>query len=358
MNQERIDPNDLMDERPGLLHPGQGGQTTPARTSQPRPRPTQAKRLGSLTWTLLVVVVALLGALAWVFVSAHQDRQANQDATLIAQRQAEAARRGMDQAIERASRQADALRADLQRARDELEVRAEQLQASQARADKLASQVKANSETLAAARGSQSGLAEQLAQTQQKLAAADEDVTTKTEQLAEAQAREAEVATKLATVRKDFALEISRLRQMRDDAVSQLQAARAAMGRMVAQELLTEAAFAQAYLSAAAPGETGIRACQLATKARLLDQGAKLRESIGENAAQQGLLDRLEAALTRLAMLDVADTATVRAFQAMIAEENLSGQIDDVLVGAGVSPELRAWLFEARLVVKGASRAR
>ena len=357
MNEEQITPDDPKEDRPGPLQVAEDIDI-PATVPRARPGRAESNRPAALTWTLLAAVAVLLVALVWMFVSGQQDRQANKDATLIAQRQADAARREADAAVAQVSRQTETLRKQLQRVQDQLVVRSEQLRASQTRAEELASQVKSSTETLATARGSQSGLAEQLADTKRKLAEAKEDLAAKTEQLAEARAGEAEVAAKLVRVGKDFGKEVSRLREMNDDAIAQLQAARVALGNMVAQRLLAEAAFAQAYLSVAAPGEMGFRACQVATKGRLLDQGKKLRESIGDNAAQQELLDKLEVALTRLTMLDAADGAVVRAFQKMVRDENLSGQVDDVLAGADVSPALRAWLFEVRLVTRGVSRAR
>jgi hypothetical protein len=85
---------------------------------------------------------------------------------------------------------------------------------------------------------------------------------------------------------------------------------------------------------------------------KLLDRLAAIRAT--DSAASAGeLLDRLEAVLTKLDLLDRSDPAASAAFAALLAKGRFVEQIDTALAAA-VPSDMRTWLLEARLILMGA----
>jgi DNA repair exonuclease SbcCD ATPase subunit len=113
--------------------------------------------------------------------------------------------------------------------------------------------------------------------------------------------------------------------------------------------------FEQAYLAAAAPGETGLRAAQTAVRrSQLIDRLAKLRSSA--EPSQRPLLDKLEVVLTRLVMLEPGTFVSEDQFRSLLHSTGILKQIEEAMDSRTLSPQARGVYFEARLILAGAER--
>jgi len=193
--------------------------------------------------------------------------------------------------------------------------------------------------------GELADLSRRISEQQEKVAAADKT-------LAEA-ARQRE-ADKLR-----HAAATEELNRMRDMHARALEAERQVRGELAAQAAKEKSLWADclaAYLSGAAPREGGLPACQTAARrSRMVQRCAELRREVASEQTLR-LLDRLEAILTRLDLMDAYEPRTVKAFSDMVRQGGFLRDIDQVLAAGPTSPEARAWLFEARLILMGAER--
>jgi len=86
---------------------------------------------------------------------------------------------------------------------------------------------------------------------------------------------------------------------------------------------------------------------------RLIERCSVVRKAAGDPEMKR-LLDRIEALLTRLDMLDPGDGAAMRAFSSALRGSDVRERIEEALAGRSGDPALRAWLFEALLILRGA----
>ena len=115
----------------------------------------------------------------------------------------------------------------------------------------------------------------------------------------------------------------------------------------------TRAEFQRLYLAAGAPGLTGLAARKAtARRMRLMARGAALRRQCDDERVK-ALLDRVDVALTRLDMLDLDNSASVKRFTDAVAASRLATRIDDTLALGVKHPGLKTWLRETRMIFTG-----
>ena len=124
------------------------------------------------------------------------------------------------------------------------------------------------------------------------------------------------------------------------------------LGLMLEQDkVLREEEMEPASLDAA-----GLRARQeVARRSRLIERCARIRSTVQDESTRR-LLDKLEVILTRLELLDPKAPSAAQTFASMVLQEDISGQIDKALAEGMEVSGVRAWLFEALLVLTGADR--
>jgi len=111
--------------------------------------------------------------------------------------------------------------------------------------------------------------------------------------------------------------------------------------------------FARLYLAVGAPGEVGLAARKTtAARMRLAERGAALRRKCNDDEIKD-LLDRVDVALTRLAMIDVSDPASSQRFTALVTKAALESRIERTLAMDPKQPGLRGWLRETRMILVG-----
>ena len=114
----------------------------------------------------------------------------------------------------------------------------------------------------------------------------------------------------------------------------------------------------QVFLSAHAPGETGLRARQVAARhARLIARCARLRPDVSGDAVRR-LVEQAEAVLTRLDLLRTSDRREAAAFGRRLRDTDLVTRIETELAEGRQAPAVQAWLLEAQLVLMGIDDAR
>lgn len=149
------------------------------------------------------------------------------------------------------------------------------------------------------------------------------------------------------------------LRRMRDMHARALAAERLVRGKLAAESGRLAAMWVDlqnAYLSAAAPHDVALPARQAAARSQhMLARCAALRGAVRDQHTLR-LMDRLEVVLTRLDLIDPYPPGQVKAFAELVRKNKLISQIDDALAGGGMNPDVRSWLFEARVILMGADR--
>jgi peptidoglycan hydrolase CwlO-like protein len=147
--------------------------------------------------------------------------------------------------------------------------------------------------------------------------------------------------------------EMSRLRQANDDMMRKVQAAQE---ELLAARSLQAREFRQtqaAYLAAAAPTESGLRARQSASKRSRLTQRVTSLRRAEQSQTTIALLDRLEVALARLEMIDPNDPRAVQGFARLVESGQMVQKLDEALTAVNMSDELRNVLAEAKLILAG-----
>ncbi len=99
----------------------------------------------------------------------------------------------------------------------------------------------------------------------------------------------------------------------------------------------------------------GARA-ELLRRTRLTERCARIRERVRDESTGK-LLDRLEAVLTHLELLNTNDSRASRSFSSTLRETGLLGEIDKAMAKGGEDVAVRSLLFEAMMILKGAERA-
>jgi chromosome segregation ATPase len=106
------------------------------------------------------------------------------------------------------------------------------------------------------------------------------------------------------------------------------------------------------YLKAASPGQNALVARQQASKRLMLvDRIAKLRPQV-KSPQTRILMDQIEAALTRLEMLDASNSSSWQSFATTVGQE-LPARLDHALFEGGVDQRVLALLLDARIVIGG-----
>jgi len=157
----------------------------------------------------------------------------------------------------------------------------------------------------------------------------------------------ADLTRRQGEIEKEYAAATKALAEANEKLGRDLLAARRRNEQMRAE-------FRRVYLSAGAPGQTGLAAHKTtARRMRLLERGAALRKQCADEDIK-AVLDRIDVALTRLDMLDVNDAAAVRRFARAVQAAALTTRIDELLALGPTQPGLKAYLREARMILAGA----
>ncbi len=113
--------------------------------------------------------------------------------------------------------------------------------------------------------------------------------------------------------------------------------------------------FQRIYLAAASPGEDALAVRQkAAVQARIIQRCAMVRREASASAGK--LVDRIEVVFTQLDMLDPYAPRAAEAFAALVRSSGLLQSIDKTLAAGGLGLRVRAFLFEAKLILTGVER--
>jgi len=157
------------------------------------------------------------------------------------------------------------------------------------------------------------------------------------------------VDRKLAAATRD----LQRVQKLYEDALAEANRTQAKLVALKSKPIIEWNSFRTAYLAAAAPGQTGLRALQIAVgRTRMLPRCAELRKTARATRTRR-LLDQLEVVLTRLVMLTIGDFEGKTSFMAMLRNGEYLERIDEALESASLPPATRGWLIEAKLVLGG-----
>jgi len=164
----------------------------------------------------------------------------------------------------------------------------------------------------------------------------------------------------VADLRKRLAAageELTRRRTAIEGVEAKLAEAKGESQRMAIRQREIVAAFQRTYLASVAPGQTGLNARKTAVRARqMLDRLAKLSGEVRSENTRQ-LLDRLEAVLTRLDLINTDRAGDAQSFSRLLGQGDLQRQIDDALGAPAQAADVKNWLFEAKLILMGATNA-
>lgn len=147
--------------------------------------------------------------------------------------------------------------------------------------------------------------------------------------------------------------DLRRVQKLYEDALGEANRTQAKLAALKSKPVIEWNSFRTAYLAAAAPGQTGLRALQIAVgRTRMLPRCAELRKT-ARTMQTRRLLDQLEVVLTRLVMLAIGDFEGKNSFMAMLRNGKYLERIDEALESASLPPATRGWLIEAKLVLGG-----
>jgi len=147
--------------------------------------------------------------------------------------------------------------------------------------------------------------------------------------------------------------EMAALRKTNDEALAANRKMRAELAAVKARSALAATAMQRAYLSVPAGAQIELPARQAAAeRADLIGRYAQLRLRAAEGPNSR-LLDKLEAVLTRLVLLDPYDTGSVETFADMIEAGSVLQEIEEQLSKGLTAPDVRTWLLETKLILSG-----
>lgn len=171
------------------------------------------------------------------------------------------------------------------------------------------------------------------------LETAKKDITAAHEEAASARAELAKASIQLGEMKR-------RQEQVRADAAKELEAARQAYSAALDS-------LAGGHVIQQSGGMSGLAGVQAAARrANALPRLADLRLAArGEKT--RDLLNKIEAVLTRLDMLNPAETGQDKAFATLVGAELIS-QIDQALLEGAEKPNLLRLLLDVRLILSGA----
>ena len=335
----------------------------PARAAPVAPRPPAAS--GVLRWLPLAAAIVVMALTVGFFVGTRSGRGPARRPQEFGADEDAAGRREVAELTEALSETKDALkeakgrlaaeRDAADKARDELsdalQAAAEEKQAAISARQRAGALEKEN-EAVEAARATLAERADGL-----KLAAeqAQAQVRALRQELSDFGNAKAELA-RLKTVEKRLVAATGSLQQAQklyEKALAGANEARRELAVLKSRPGLAWRAFRQAYLAAAAPGESGLRALQVAVdRTRMLARCAELRKAARVQAVRR-MLDQLEVVLTRLAMLDPGNFEATGSFAALVRSGKFIERIDKALESQVLSAAVRGWMIEAKLILSG-----
>jgi uncharacterized coiled-coil DUF342 family protein len=228
-------------------------------------------------------------------------------------------------------------------------------------ADQLAAAVRKASDALALADSAKARLTEAKAEVDAKvaeLAKAAQETDSWKRRVEEESAKVARTAADANAVGVRLASAVTELasaRKMVDEAQTAQRKAQGDLAEVQARQTALWNDYQQAYLAAAAPGETGLRAAQAAVRrSQLIERVAKLRAAA--DASQRPLLDKLEVVLTRLEMVEAGTFVSEDLFRKLLATSEVVKRLEEALDSRTLPPQARSVYFEARLILGGAER--
>ncbi len=170
---------------------------------------------------------------------------------------------------------------------------------------------------------------------------------------AEAKKQAADLKQRLAAAGE----ELTRRRKAEEAAEAKLAAAREDAQRLELRNREVIEAFQRTYLASVAPGQRGLDARKTAVRARQMIQ--RLASMSGEVKSDQTrqLLDRIEAVLTRLDLMNADRPDSRESFSRLVTQGDLQRQIDAALAAPAQADDVKNWLFEAKLILMGAPDA-
>ena len=210
----------------------------------------------------------------------------------------------------------------------------------------LAGRLAAASTEADKARAQATGAKAQAEQLDKALAAAKTAAAEREEQLGQMRARLAAAAGELDRVGRLYEQAKLDEAQAREQAV-----AAAALSRAARPAAADFEPMQRAFLAAAAPGQGGLAARQVAARRmQLIRRAGPLRRQVDESTAE--VIRRAEVVLMRLDMLDSGDARQAEQFATLVASAGVVARIDGALAEQAM-PAARRWLVEARCVLAG-----
>ena len=170
---------------------------------------------------------------------------------------------------------------------------------------------------------------------------------------AEAKKQAADLKQRLAAA----AEELTRRRKAEEAAEVKLAEARQEAQRLELRHREIVEAFQRTYLASVAPGQSGLEARKTAVRARqMIQRLASLSGEVKSDQTRQ-VLDRLEAVLTRLDLMNANRPDSRESFSRLVTQGDLERQIDAALAAPGQAEDVKNWLFEAKLILMGGPNA-
>jgi len=186
-----------------------------------------------------------------------------------------------------------------------------------------------------------------------ELQAAQKALETASAEGAEAKKQAADLKERLTAA----GLELTRLRKAEEAAEAKLAEARQEGQRLELRHREIVEAFQRTYLASVAPGQRGLDAQKTAVRARqMIQRLANLSGEVKSDQTRQ-LLDRVEAVLTRLDLMNADRPDSRESFRRLVTQGDIERQIDAALAAPGQAQDVRNWLFEAKLILMGGPNA-
>ncbi|MCX5656583.1 MAG: hypothetical protein NTY65_18250 [Planctomycetota bacterium] len=170
---------------------------------------------------------------------------------------------------------------------------------------------------------------------------------------AEAKKQAADLKQRLAAAGE----ELTRRRKAEETSEAKLAETRQESQRLELRHREIVEAFQRTYLASVAPGQSGLDARKTAVRARqMIQRLASLSGDVKSDQTRQ-LLDRLDAVLTRLDLMNANRPDSKELFSRLVIQGDLERQIDAALAAPGQAEDVKNWLFEAKLILMGEPNA-
>jgi len=186
-----------------------------------------------------------------------------------------------------------------------------------------------------------------------ELEAAQRVLQTASAEAAQAKKDAADLKQRLAAAGE----ELTRRRKAEEAADAKLAEARQDAQRLELRHREIVDAFQRTYLTSVAPGQRGLEAQKTAVRARqMIRRLAGLSGQVKNDQTRQ-LLDRLDAVLTRLDLMNADRPESGESFRRLVTQDDLQRQIDAALAAPDQAEDVKNWLFEAKLILMGGTDA-